>query len=44
MDIVRLVCVRVERGEARRQVVRELDVAQVTEAVAKLAIDACTYL
>ena len=35
---------RMDRGKARRDVVRELGVSQVTEAVAKLAIDACTYL
>jgi fumarate hydratase subunit alpha len=32
------------RFELRRDAVRELDVARVTEAVAKLAVDACTYL
>ena len=30
--------------EPRRDAVRELDVAQITDAIAKLAIDACTYL
>jgi fumarate hydratase subunit alpha len=32
------------RSEPRRDAVRELDVARVTEAVAKLAVDANTYL
>jgi fumarate hydratase subunit alpha len=44
MDIVRLVLSCAARGKARRDDVRELDVAQVTEAVARLATEACTYL